>query len=161
GLRFGGELQDLEAEWIPAASARIVGGRCVGVLNCGDPVRQVLIRSASLPLGFEIAHLAQIGHAARALKEAHRLNLHSDAAAVLVSIERRDVVSRVPQRVPRLVALCRMKCTAFLVVAFRSGEIEAFTDANVVGEEITCDGLLKSRLPGVNRNNIYDPGRAL
>ena len=51
-------------------------------------MRQVLIRTATLTLGFEIPHLREIADAARALEESYRFNLHSDGTAVLVNIER-------------------------------------------------------------------------
>src|SRR6516225_5635853 len=111
----------------------------------------MLIGTRPLALSFEIAHLGQIGDTTGSPEEAHRLDLHPHTAAVFVNIERGSRIAPVPEGVPCLIALCGVECATFLVVALGRGEIEAFTDTDVVGQEIARYGLLESCGAGINR----------
>src|ERR1700722_11099075 len=49
-FRLGRQLNDLEAQRVPAAPPCVLGGSREGVLHGRDPVRDVLVRAAGLAL---------------------------------------------------------------------------------------------------------------
>src|SRR5271165_770732 len=77
-LRFGSKIGDLEAEWIPTARLRVLGGVRIGVLNGRNPVCVRLLGSGALAHRFLVPDLCQIGQSAGARKEAHRIDLDTD-----------------------------------------------------------------------------------
>src|SRR5665811_1682109 len=81
-LRF--EIDDLEAQWIPAARLRILCRVRVRVLDCRDPATEGLGRTHPLAGGLQITHLREIRQPVCAREEAHRRDLHPHRAPVLM-----------------------------------------------------------------------------
>src|SRR5882757_4002195 len=127
-LGFGPKIDDLEAERIPSARLRVLRGIRIGVLNGGHPVGKCFSGVGALARGLQVSDLCKIRQPAGACKEAHRVDLHADRAAILVHIEWRFGIGGDPLCVPGLIAPCGMKSAAFLVVAFRGGEVETLAD---------------------------------
>src|SRR5271167_1026166 len=78
-----------------------------------------------------------------------------------MKVERRQWIRGCPQGEPGLVALRRMKSSAFLVIAFGGGEVEAFAHGQVVREKIASNGFFLGRAAGKHRHDIDDASAAV
>jgi hypothetical protein len=116
---------------------------------------------SSAPLTLEIPHLRQIFQSIGARKETHRLHLGAHRRAILVAIQGRGGVSRVPLRRPTLIAFGAVKGPALLVVAFRRGKCEALAHLRVVREQIPSQGFLRRGLAPILGHDIDDAGRVV
>ena len=155
-LRLRLEFDDFEAERIPAPRARILCGLRVRVLNGRNPMTELVLGAGTGSQRLEVADLREIGEAACAGKETHRLHLHAHRTAVLVDVERGIRIGGGPHRIPSLISLRRMKSAAFLIIAFGGGKIESLADRHIVSEKIAGHGLLRRRPAVICRDHIDD-----
>src|SRR5689334_20405790 len=54
-----------------------------------------------------------------------------------------------------------MECTTLLIITLGSGEVEAFTHADVVRKEIARDCLLQTRFAGIDWHYVDNAGAAV
>src|SRR5262249_55865487 len=88
------------------------------------------------------------------LEEADGLHLDANAAAVFVYIERRAWIVRIPECIPRLIALRGVEGPALFVVAFRGHQVKALTHQDVMSQEVARHGFFHGHPTGVDRHYI-------
>src|SRR5207237_10619149 len=131
----------LEAGRIPATGLGVRRRIGVCVLDGRDPVGELLIRPARGALTSHIAHLRQVRDARGSLEETDRGDLGTYRRAVLVHIQGRAGVTRVPGGIPRLIAGSGVEGTALLVIALCGRKVKALANTHLVREHVPGDGV--------------------